>query len=118
MKETEAQVTAPGENPAIPAGFTYLGQFVDHDLTFDPASSLQRMNDTAGLLNFRTPRFDLDSLYGEGPADEPFLYSRTSGGAKLLVGHNPPQDTDGLDLSRLGRLRFARLCDRQIEVRS
>src|SRR5918999_685178 len=30
------------DNPEIPAGFTYLGQFVDHDITFDTASSLQR----------------------------------------------------------------------------
>src|SRR5690349_15802832 len=26
---------ASGDNPAIPAGFTYLAQFVDHDITFD-----------------------------------------------------------------------------------
>src|SRR4051794_19132511 len=24
------------QNPDIPAGYTYLGQFVDHDITFDP----------------------------------------------------------------------------------
>ena len=34
-----------GDNPDIPAGFTYVGQFVDHDLTFDPTSQLQRDND-------------------------------------------------------------------------
>ncbi len=56
-----------GDNPAIPSGFTYLGQFVDHDITFDPTSSLERFNDPEGLRNFRTPRFDLDSLYGRGP---------------------------------------------------
>src|SRR5262245_17685061 len=33
------------DNPLIPAGFTYLGQFVDHDITFDPTSKLQRQND-------------------------------------------------------------------------
>src|SRR5215467_13049492 len=33
------------ENSAISAGYTYLGQFIGHDLTFDPASSLQRDND-------------------------------------------------------------------------
>jgi Animal haem peroxidase len=62
------------ENPLIPAGYTYLGQFIDHDLTFDPVSSLQRQNDPDALHNFRTPRYDLDCLYGRGPADQPYLY--------------------------------------------
>jgi hypothetical protein len=76
------------ENPAIPAGFTYLGQFVDHDITFDPTSSLQRFDDPEGLVNFRTPRFDLDSLYGRGPSDDPFLYDQEfeNGQSKLLIG--------------------------------
>ena len=52
------------ENSGIDAGYTYLGQFIDHDLTFDPASSLQSQNDVDALVDFRTPRFDLDSLYG------------------------------------------------------
>lgn len=81
------------DNPEIPAGYTYLGQFIDHDITFDPTSSLQRMNDPEGLVNFRTPRFDLDSLYGSGPADEPFQYDETSGGTKLLVGKGRHTDT-------------------------
>jgi len=76
------------ENPAIPAGFTYLGQFLDHDITFDPTSSLQRFNDPEGLVNFRTPRFDLDSLYGRGPEDDAFMYDQEfeGGQAKLLIG--------------------------------
>jgi len=75
------------DNPNIPAGFTYLGQFVDHDITFDPNSSLQRMNDPEGLVNFRTPRFDLDSLYGRGPVETPYLYDQADpDGVKLLVG--------------------------------
>ena len=49
------------ENSGIPAGYTYLGQFIDHDITFDPASSLQQQNDPDGLIDFRTPRLDLDS---------------------------------------------------------
>ncbi|WP_167591860.1 peroxidase family protein [Jiella endophytica] len=59
-----------------PAGYTYFGQFVDHDITFDPASSLMRENDPAGLLNHRTPRLDLDNVYGRGPDDSPYLYDR------------------------------------------
>jgi hypothetical protein len=58
----------------LPAGYTYFGQFVDHDITFDPASSLERQNDPDALTDFRTPRFDLDSLYGRGPVDQPYLY--------------------------------------------
>lgn len=64
----------PRENPLIPSGYTYLGQFIDHDITYDPVSSLQRQNDPDALHNFRTPRFDLDSLYGRGPSDQPYLY--------------------------------------------
>ncbi len=26
------------DNPSMTAGFTFLGQFVDHDITFDPTS--------------------------------------------------------------------------------
>jgi hypothetical protein len=62
------------ESSVISAGMTYLGQFIDHDITFDPMSSLQKQNDPNQLVDFRTPRFDLDSLYGRGPADQPYLY--------------------------------------------
>src|SRR3954453_12076390 len=58
----------------LPAGYTYVAQFIDHDLTFDPASSLQRANDVDALVDYRTPRFDLDCVYGRGPDDQPYLY--------------------------------------------
>ena len=29
------------DNPNLTAGFTFLGQFIDHDITFDPTSSLE-----------------------------------------------------------------------------
>ncbi len=64
------------DNPKIPSGFTYLGQFIDHDLTFDPVSSFQRDNDPDALVSFRSPRFDLDSVYGRGPDDDPFMYNQ------------------------------------------
>ena len=71
------------EESGIPAAYTYFGQFIDHDLTFDPASSLQHQNDPDALVDFRTPRFDLDSVYGRGPDDQPYLYvdGRTSSSA-------------------------------------
>jgi Animal haem peroxidase len=82
------------DNPTIPAGFTYVGQFLDHDLTFDPVSSLQHQNDPNALTDFRTPRLDLDSVYGSGPGDQPFLYDTTDP-VKLLIGRNPPTDDEG-----------------------
>ncbi len=72
------------DNPKIPAGYTYFGQFVDHDITFDPVSSLQRQNDPDALVDFRSPRFDLDSVYGAGPADQPYLYDQPAR-LKLLI---------------------------------
>jgi heme peroxidase len=72
------------ENRGISAGYTYLGQFIDHDLTFDPASSLDKQNDPDALEDFRTPRFDLDSVYGRGPNDQPYLYE--DNGVRMLLG--------------------------------
>ncbi len=87
--------TRRSDNPDIAAGFTYLGQFIDHDITFDPMSRLDKRGDPNSLVNFRTPRFDLDSVYGSGPADQPFLYDRDAEpeGTKLLVAHNPEGST-------------------------
>jgi Animal haem peroxidase len=54
----------------IPAGFTYLGQFIDHDLTFDKTNVMLGQNvSPAQLLQARSPSLDLDSLYGAGPSD-------------------------------------------------
>ena len=63
-EETDTPVAS--DNTSIPAGFTYLGQFIDHDITFDLVSKLEERYDPAALVNFRTPRFDLDSVYGSG----------------------------------------------------
>lgn len=91
---------APSREPDldsdIPAGYTYLGQFIDHDITFDPVSSLQRQNDPEGLHNFRTPRFDLDSLYGAGPNNSPFMYDPSIDGGRtaMLIGQNANGEFD------------------------
>ena len=89
------------ENQGINAGYTYLGQFIDHDLTFDPASSLVKQNDPEALTDFRTPRFDLDNLYGRGPDDQPYLYE--ADGLHLQLGRpltGNPNDKNTLDLPR------------------
>src|SRR5215210_6491836 len=44
-----------GNNANIPAGFTYLGQFVDHDITLDLTSIGDKQADPQATENFRTP---------------------------------------------------------------
>src|SRR5207247_8941520 len=83
---------AAGDNPNIPAGFPSVGQFLDHYLTFVPTSKLQRDNDPDALVDFRTPRFDLASIYGRGPDDQPFLYEPDS--LRFLIGHNAANEDD------------------------
>jgi heme peroxidase len=72
------------EESSIPALYTYLGQFIDHDITFDPASSLQAKDDPDGLTDFRTPALDLDNIYGRGPDDQPYMYDKD--GKTFLLG--------------------------------
>src|SRR5207247_6668308 len=81
---------AASNNARMSAGFTYVGQFIDHDLTFDPVSKLQSDNDPDALEDFRTPRFDLDSVYGRGRDDSPFLYD----GEKFVIGKNDSNEED------------------------
>jgi hypothetical protein len=61
-------------NSDLHAGYTYLGQFIDHDLTFDDSPPLQSGDGTTLPVNLRTPRFDLDSMYGAGLRKDGQLY--------------------------------------------
>jgi len=91
------------DNPKIPSAYTYFGQFVDHDITFDPLSELSKFNDPDALTSFRSPRFDLDSLYGAGPSGSPFLYEFKRAdrrGVKLLEGRNSDPELERRDLQR------------------
>ncbi|WP_245485674.1 heme peroxidase family protein [Mesorhizobium sp. M5C.F.Ca.IN.020.29.1.1] len=79
---------------SIPAGFTYFGQFVDHDITFDVSSTLDANNDANMINNMRSPALDLESVYGRGPGLDPFLYVFPTSGPttaiKLHRGTNTP----------------------------
>jgi hypothetical protein len=87
------------DNPAMPAGFTFLGQFLDHDMTFDPTSSLARRQDPDAIGNFRVPALDLDSVYGGGPVASPHLYDATvdSGRTTFLVEDIPGSEAVSVD---------------------
>ena len=59
-----------GGSGNIPAGYTYLGQFIDHDLTMDRTTVMLGEDvRPVDMLQGRSPRLDLDSLYGNGPGD-------------------------------------------------
>ena len=75
-------------SPLETAGATFAGQFMDHDLTFDLTSRLGRPAKPRNSPNSRTPAFDLDSVYGGGPVEDPELYQPGDPGtAKFDVGH-------------------------------
>ncbi|MCV3738446.1 hypothetical protein OCK02_19755 [Rhizobium sp. TRM96647] len=102
---SESMVEFPGQSPSvlaaeadpnvvepfdsdIPSGYVYFGQFVDHDMTLDATPLSSAEVDPNRLHNFRTPRLDLDCLYGQGPAAQPHLYAHDAKGAftgKFLV---------------------------------
>jgi hypothetical protein len=71
-------------NDAHTAGVTFLGQFLDHDMTFDTGSRLGTPANPRRSRNTRRPFFDLDSVYGDGPIGSPQLYEKADR-AKLRV---------------------------------
>lgn len=91
----------PDDNSRIPAGYTYFGQFIDHDITRD--GTLGRVEDTPeqpddAVLQIRSPRLDLDSLYG-GPdgrlevlfdQDDPALFRIGATTPLPGFGNTPP----------------------------
>jgi Animal haem peroxidase len=87
-------------NPRLFAGFTFIGQFIDHDITLDTTPLSLQQADPDATVNFRTPRYDLDVLYGRGPADDPQFYD-PGDPAKLLLTPNGngvldvPRGSDG-----------------------
>src|SRR5436305_13447780 len=79
---------AATDNPRIPAGFTFLGQFIAHDITADRSLLLHHAR-LKELRNFRTPRLDLESLYGAGPTGTRYLFD-INDAEQFLIGiqHN------------------------------
>src|SRR5215207_10150579 len=80
------------------AGFTFIGQFIDHDITLDTTPLDEQQADPDAEVNFRTPRYDLDSVYGGGPTNQPDFYDPADlDRAKLLL---KPNVNGVLDLPR------------------
>jgi len=93
-----SSVAVPQINSKKPAGYTYLGQFIAHDMSFDPTSIRERQADLNFLRNFRTPALDLDSVYGGGPAVNPYLYTFNSNKERIrfllpVITEKPESDS-------------------------
>jgi hypothetical protein len=89
------------DNPRIPAGFPIFGQFIAHDITAD-RSLLQHHARTGQLQNFRTPRLDLEGLYGAGPTGNPYLYDANDPD-KFLLGINDQGRPNDVPRNQQGR---------------
>lgn len=91
LNQLGAVMTAVEERPdgPIPAGFTYFGQFIDHDLTKDstsnrPENAPEIDDNLDKLKQDRSPTLDLDSLYGKpGGADVALMQSD---GKRMALG--------------------------------
>jgi len=81
-----------------PAGMTFLGQFIDHDITLDVTTSLTANANINTLQNGRSPALDLDNIYGQGPEAQPYLYvsekNNDFSGIKLLTGADIPNASE------------------------
>jgi hypothetical protein len=97
-------VQMPDDDSDIPAGYTYLGQFIAHEITFDNTN--ETLKPGIDPINLRTPQIDLDSLYGgpNGPRDRRYSKLYEPDGVRLRVGKTshvtPPNDEFCYDLPR------------------
>ncbi|WP_202963963.1 peroxidase family protein [Actinoplanes friuliensis] len=99
----EQPVQPESADPPVPAGYTYLGQFVDHDLTLDnTARALGEHVTVNELLQGRSPALDLDSLYGRGPGDRDDDRFYAPDKLKLRVGLTAAIDGPGTNVNLNG----------------
>jgi hypothetical protein len=81
----------------VEAGWPFFGQYVAHDLTAD-RSPLREHADLDALRNMRSPRTNLESLYGGGPGGSPYLYSRDDPSKLLEHDGDVPRNHEGIAL--------------------
>ena len=79
------------DNPTMTAGFTFLGQFIDHDMTFDPTSEVWRGARTRRRSATSASRPSTSTTSMAGPRVSPALYDQSvdEGRTTMLVEEIP-----------------------------
>jgi hypothetical protein len=90
-----------GDNHCIPAGWTFFGQFIAHDITAD-RSALSHHARVGQITNFRAPHLDLEAIYAFGPTGSPYLYD-LGDPDMLLLGRNDAGHPDDVPRNQQGR---------------
>ncbi len=92
MESAQTRIPPERLRHPLPAGYTYFGQFLDHDLTLEEtplAEATRFASIPATTVNAADARFNLNHLYGAGPGS---------------VRHGSLYETDGCSF-RLGTVR-------------
>ena len=97
----------PAVSASVPAVFTFVGQFIDHDLTMNAVDLFT--DQTGPVRNGASPRIDLDSVYGPRTTGTGVVTIPTGDGATtgdLIFHHDGTfrmhhvDGTTGFDLNR------------------
>ncbi len=85
------------DNPYVPSGYTYLLQFIAHDMVSTRVPFWATTNLDQDTANDRPHRLQLDALYGDGPHAMRMIYAPASPGdlsrSKLQIGRSGPVHT-------------------------
>ncbi|QLE73474.1 hypothetical protein FGW37_19465 [Streptomyces rectiverticillatus] len=94
------EVPAGALSKTIPAGYTYFGQFLDHNITFQADATFDPGNDPAKTTNYRSARIDLSNVYGLGPQTQSFEYYDNEEAAKFWIdpdrSYDVPRNPQGV----------------------
>jgi Animal haem peroxidase len=90
------------DDSSMAAVWPVFGQFIAHDITADRSPVTERA-DPDRIRNFRSPRVNLECMYGGGPVGSPYLFDRDDP-AKLLIAElgggvgDVPRNSQGIAL--------------------
>jgi hypothetical protein len=114
LTDTKSVEESISTSNLIPAGYVYLAQFLDHDISFDSRSDRFRHEDhpwqspdITKVFNKRRPFFDLETIYGfDNPTNEK-EYTRAElmkAGSKTLLnlGMTTPEYLDPISSGARG----------------